>query len=347
MDDNTKSSISFVQSIYKPKVAGFLLAFLAISTSFYGTVSSKIVWGLLFFWIFIWPHLAYQWARHSKKPTKTEVRNLYIDAFIIGLWVPLMSFNFIPSLSILSMHLLSMITILGFRKSMLGLLTEFLGIAVATAFVDFNVNLDSQMYQILACIPVLVIYPLFVGFSTYKLSLAVSEKQRELVNLSRTDGLTGLNNRRYWENRLDKCFKLNQREFSETCIIFIDVDHFKKVNDQYGHIVGDEVLQKIASILLESARDTDICCRYGGEEFCILAPRTDQQDAKILAERIRRQIANTQLHSEQPITGSISIGIAEISKEMHSYSDWLTVADNALYQAKLNGRNQVVVAINE
>ena len=339
-----KPSIRFVKRIYKPKVIGLPLAMLVIAISFYDHNISLGIWLGLMFWSLLWPHIAYFLAIKSEFPAKREVTHLYVDAFIIGVWVPLMSFNFIPSIAIMSMHILSIITILGLARAGLGFFIECLGILFSMLIFDFNFNLESNMNQVFACIPVLIFYPLVVGFTSHKLSLKVAEKQAKLISLSRIDGLTGLNNRRYWENQLDRSFKLNKREESNTCVIFIDVDHFKKINDQYGHIVGDEVLQKISLLIEKTARETDICGRYGGEEFCILLPKTNKTEAKILAERLRKNISSATLHSELEITGSVSIGIAEMSDDMSNYSEWLTIADNALYKAKSNGRNQTVIA---
>ncbi len=338
------NAIRFVKRVYIPKVFGFAIGLLPIAVHFYGGTLSVWLWAALLFWCLVWPHVAYILAVNSKDPFQREVNHLFLDAFIVGLWVPLMSFNFIPSLAILSMHILSMMTIMGLRKAFFGLLVEFLGILVAITIVGIEVNLHSEVNQILASIPLLIIHPLLVGYNAYELSLQLAAKQSKLRSLSQTDGLTGLNNRHYWEIQLEQSFKLNQREQNETSIIFLDVDHFKQINDQYGHIAGDEVLQKIASLILGVARETDICGRYGGEEFCILMPKTDKDSAEILAERLRIQIADSVLHEQHQIKSSVSLGIAEISATMLTYSDWLTSADNALYQAKENGRNRTVVA---
>ena len=343
-DTLNKSAIRFVKRLYKPKIIGFLLCLIVISFTLYDRHLPVGFWVGLLFWCLLWPHLAFYLAIKSKSPIKREVTHLYIDAFIMGLWVPLMSFNFIPSIAITSMHILSLITVLGPRSAFIGFVIEILGIFISILIFDFEFNLESNMSQVFASIPILVIYPLLVGFTTHKLSINVAEKRAKLISLSRIDGLTGLNNRRYWENQLDRSFKLNKRDETSTSVIFIDVDHFKKINDQYGHIVGDEVLQKISSLIEETARETDICGRYGGEEFCILLPKTGKLEAEILAERLREKVANTNLHSKLNIKGSVSLGVSELSGEMNSYSEWLTIADNALYKAKSNGRNQTVVA---
>ncbi len=340
------SSIRLIERVYAPRITGLSFAFIAVSSFLLQKEPSLGLWVLLIIWTLIWPHIAFISAKKAKEPFKREMINLFIDAFMIGFWVPVMSFSIIPSIAILGMHLLSIMSVLGLANAVKGLLTELAGVLVAVLIVGLHINPEAHLYQILASIPMLIIYPLFVGYNAYNLSLKLAAKQSVLRKLSRTDGLTGLNNRMYWGEQLDHCFKLNQRNGAKASIVFVDVDHFKKVNDTYGHIVGDKILQKIASLLLDCARETDICGRYGGEEFCILMPDTDNINAEALSERLRLKVENSVLHKDHPIKGTISLGVAEISADMLNYSDWLAVADKALYQAKKQGRNQTVVAFN-
>ena len=338
------SSIRLIERIYIPRITGLGFAFIAVSSFLLQKESSLGLWTLLITWALIWPHIAFILAKNSKEPFKQEVINLFINAFMVGFWVPVMSFSLIPSIAILGMHLLSIMSVLGLASAARGLLIELAGILVATLIVGFHFNLDANIYQLLASIPMLLIYPLFVGYNAYTLSLKLAAKQSILRKLSRTDGLTGLNNRMYWGEQLDHIFKLNQRNKTIASIVFVDVDYFKSVNDNYGHIVGDEILQKIARLILDCARETDICGRYGGEEFCILMPDTDSSSANTLAERLRLKVENAILHQNHPVKVTISLGVAEVSTQMLSYSDWLALADKALYQAKELGRNQTFVA---
>ena len=339
-----ESSLRLVGRVYMPRVIGLGFAFVAVATFLYRDDAPLALWALLVLWGIIWPHVAHFWASVASDPFRCEIRNLYIDAFMIGFWVPVMSFNLVPSIAIVFMHLLSIISVLGLRAALLGLLTESAGIAVAVLLVGFDPDLVSRLPHLVVSLPMLVLYPLFVGYNAYSLSLKLAGKQASLRKLSRIDGLTGLKNRMYWEEQVERTFALARRNGATASMVFLDVDHFKQINDNYGHGAGDDVLRKIALLLLECARETDLCGRYGGEEFCILLPDTNLENALELAERVRLRIAETVLHEEHDLKASVSLGVAEIRSSMNRYDQWLDLADKALYVAKKQGRNRTVSA---
>jgi diguanylate cyclase (GGDEF)-like protein/PAS domain S-box-containing protein len=168
----------------------------------------------------------------------------------------------------------------------------------------------------------------------------------ELEQLALTDYLTNLSNRRYFMQRGAEEFKRAQRNNQPLALMMLDIDEFKKVNDSYGHEAGDQALQQVAAVMKSSLREIDLLGRLGGEEFAVLLPDTSEQDAVVLAERVRQSIANMSFETpgqvlSNPIT--ISIGVAVISDEMSSIDDLLRKADAALYRAKQSGRNRVVV----
>jgi len=343
-DRKRESSLRLIGRVYWPRIIGLGIAALAVAVSLIDTNAPLWLFILLFTFGFIWPHVAHYWAKKSTSPFTSEKINLYIDAFFMGFWVPVISFNFVPSIAILGMHLLSIISVLGFRMTILGFVIQCLGIAFGCAIVGINIDLESNFMSILISLPMITFYPLFVGNMSYRLSHKLSAKRSQLEHLSKTDALTGLNNRMYLEEQLEKLFKQNKREQSKACFIFIDVDHFKAINDQFGHIVGDTVLKKIAELIKHNVREVDICGRYGGEEFCILMPNALLDEAKKTSERIRLHIERSILDPEHNITGSVSLGVAETSNDMMNYSDWLALADQAQYKAKEQGRNRTVVA---
>ncbi|WP_218311624.1 sensor domain-containing diguanylate cyclase [Alteromonas antoniana] len=163
----------------------------------------------------------------------------------------------------------------------------------------------------------------------------------ELKVMSRVDGLTGLYNRRYWQERFDYTFKLAKRRSKPITAMMLDIDHFKRVNDTYGHQAGDKVIQALASVIKRCVRETDLAGRYGGEEFAIILTDTQEEGAKKVAERIRKQAEETLVeHEGQQISFTVSLGLAEYSSECTSSMAWLELADQALYDAKQNGRNQ-------
>ena len=165
------------------------------------------------------------------------------------------------------------------------------------------------------------------------------------IEMGMTDALTGLQNRRYMESHLAV---LAEQAFSRgkpLALMMLDIDHFKSINDTYGHVVGDDVLREFAGRIRESVRGIDLACRYGGEEFVIVMPDTDLRFAGTVAERVRRAIANepfTANKGTERIEVTISIGLTTLEKKGESVADVLRRADRALYRAKNNGRNRVV-----
>ncbi len=172
----------------------------------------------------------------------------------------------------------------------------------------------------------------------------IQKLQNQLREESIRDPLTNLYNRRYLEDSLQREFARADRDQYPISIIMADIDHFKQVNDTFGHSVGDEVLQQLSEILHSSFRLEDIICRYGGEEFIIVMPATTSETAFIRTENFRTTLENTVMNlSGQKVRITLSAGIAVYPEDGSSVDDVIRVADRALYQAKSAGRNRVVV----
>jgi diguanylate cyclase (GGDEF)-like protein len=189
-----------------------------------------------------------------------------------------------------------------------------------------------------------------IGLMVYDVTNAAINKRelekanRELERLSRTDGLTKLNNRAYWEDCLKNEFSRCKRTGRDTSVLMFDIDHFKKVNDTYGHQAGDEVIRVVSKILMDTIRTTDIAGRYGGEEFGLLLIETNSKNSMIVAERLRKKIEQTTvIHEGVEIKFTISLGIAEFDPEQGNHSQWLERADKALYVSKETGRNSSTI----
>jgi len=161
------------------------------------------------------------------------------------------------------------------------------------------------------------------------------------------DVLTGLLNRRGLSQILESFFDNDERQSLQLCLILADIDHFKNINDRYGHLTGDKVLSRIGRILVQQIKGSDSAIRYGGEEFIILLPETKLSNALIVAENIRKNIEKIILKRPrtQEIIGniSISLGVASLQED-ESIETLIDRADQALYKAKNNGRNQTVIA---
>lgn len=175
---------------------------------------------------------------------------------------------------------------------------------------------------------------------------ALQEANVELDRLGRTDGLTGLFNRCAWEERMLTEFKRFSRSRQSSVLVMFDIDHFKRVNDTYGHQAGDEVIRTVATALKQTKRESDIAGRYGGEEFCVVLLDTDSEGGMIFAERLRKAIeARVVEYGDQKIACTISLGVAPIDQGSQSHSEWLEQADQSLYQSKEGGRNRTTLFV--
>jgi two-component system cell cycle response regulator len=167
------------------------------------------------------------------------------------------------------------------------------------------------------------------------------------LEMAITDQLTGLHNRRYMSRHLDNLVANAYKTDKPLAFLIMDIDHFKSVNDTYGHDIGDEVLREFASRISANVRGIDLACRYGGEEFVVVMPDTDFDFAMTVAERLRKGVEEKAFEiSRDPgkLSVTISIGIASSEKEGDTAEALLHRADQALYRAKREGRNRVVVA---
>jgi diguanylate cyclase (GGDEF)-like protein len=172
---------------------------------------------------------------------------------------------------------------------------------------------------------------------------ALDRKNRVLAQLSATDPLTGVMNRRTMENHLSIHMDEFVRYRACFSLVMVDIDHFKRINDTYGHPVGDEVLVELAALLSESLRTSDEVARFGGEEFVLILPHTYVEKAQTVAERLRVSI-ETQRFSSRELSISASFGVAQAEEGEDRFDELVRRADSALYDAKNSGRNAVVTA---
>jgi diguanylate cyclase (GGDEF)-like protein len=162
--------------------------------------------------------------------------------------------------------------------------------------------------------------------------------------LAYLDGLTGIFNRRFFEMRIREELERSQRYNTSLSVVMLDIDYFKKLNDEFGHLLGDEVLKQVSSIFQQHLRKGDVVCRYGGEEFALLLPQTSGENAFEVAEKLRRTVETWHFPGvPRPVT--ISAGLADCPTFGKSRDDIVSAADSALYQAKLSGRNRVMTAV--
>lgn len=173
----------------------------------------------------------------------------------------------------------------------------------------------------------------------------LEEKTRAIELLSQRDGLTGLYNRKYFDDAFEYEWNRAIRNRTAVSLVMCDIDHFKRVNDTFGHLAGDAYLRLTAGVLKQVVRrETDIVARYGGEEFIVLIPDDSLENAVALAEQIRQRVENTALTFDgQTIRATVSLGVARVSPRPFEKKETIVSnADNAMYQAKSRGRNRVI-----
>ena len=187
----------------------------------------------------------------------------------------------------------------------------------------------------------------FFSVIGYQMAASLKHIQRltSIKNIAIYDTLTNIYNRRYFEERFE--IEAQKSFFSDTplSLIIVDIDHFKKVNDTFGHTEGDKVLKGIASLLKGAVRRKDTVARYGGEEFILILPEAGLEETFMIAERIRRLVENTPFEiGEVQLNVTISLGISNFpSHKVKSKEDLIRMADIALYEAKRGGRNRVCI----
>lgn len=202
----------------------------------------------------------------------------------------------------------------------------------------------TSIYYLIALISISIWFALYVFLETSQSVYKLKMNNKELSDLALVDNLTNLANRHYLEHDLDFLIAISKRNKSKMSMLIIDLDRFKLVNDTFGHLVGDNVLKQTAQILKDSVRATDRVFRWGGEEFIVITPETDNSQATVVAEKICQSFRDAKFDVIGNIT--VSIGLASYD-ENEVVEDWIKRADLALYQAKQSGRNKWVAWLDD
>lgn len=478
-----------------PRTIGFAFAALAGSAALSRHGAGMGLWLLLLLNGFAWPPLAFWLSSRSATPREAEHRNLLCDCSFAAAWVPVLSFNPLPTAVLLSMTALDSLAVGGTPLLLRGLVAQALGVAVSSLAWGLQFDPATPLATVLACLPMITLYPLTLAWTMYRLSLRLSDKKREferserlhratldaldagialfdaddrlvlcsgrfrdqfagmsdllqpgltyesmlreaaarglvpeaagreaawvddrlrerarpqgalqrqapdgrwlrvvdqrlpdgsvlsfftditdlvereqqlrrlnaerdayarelraanaqLEQLSHTDALTGLANRRLFDRRLQQECRRAQRHGLELSLLMIDVDHFKRFNDRHGHPGGDACLRRIAAVLGRCVqRSSDLVARYGGEEFALLLPHADAEAAALLAQRCLQAIDEEAIeHGDSPVAPHVTLSIGVASLRAPQLATLLGAADEALYRAKQRGRHRAEFA---
>lgn len=343
-DDSHRSGIQFARRVRLARTVGLAAMFFPIAGVLVTHFLAGGWWLLLAGWAFIWPHLAWQLACRSPAPHCREIFNLKIDAVIAGVWIGLMGVMALPTAALIVMIGMNLLGSGGFRLFMVGIIITLLTALVTLQLASSLVLLSPGPLEWWLTLPVLMLYPMLFAWVSHRTALRLAEHRRRLELMSTRDGMTGVFNRRHWEillrNEFDKC----RRSQYLATILLIDIDHFKSINDTWGHDVGDEAIVAITRQLQLTLRSCDVIGRFGGDEFAVIMSRTTAESAIAAMSRVHERLKNMPLPGAPTERLRISVGVAPWGPQFGHYREWLKAADVALYKAKNAGRGRTEVA---
>lgn len=352
--------------------ASFAATFLAVGLHLRDDPPGTVLWALLALQFLLYPHLMYWRARRAENPRTAETNNLVVDSVLLGAWMAVLAFPLWITFALFISTALNKAVTRGAAGISIGCVAFAAGALAGVVLAGFRFSPATDWPATLVTIVGLTLYLFAIGILAHTRNnklretremlrageeelLAVNESlhqrvgeihrlQERLQDQANRDPLTGLYNRRYLDPTLERELARCRREGLPLSLIMMDIDHFKRINDEHGHPAGDAVLKRLAGILLEQSRAEDLVCRHGGEEFLAVQAGMPSEVAQQRAEEWRRTFAESVVEFEGArIRATLSIGIVAYPEYGRRAEDLIAQADQALYAAKSNGRNCLVV----
>jgi diguanylate cyclase len=336
--------LRFVRQIHVLRTLGLALGFFCVASVLRLHEQPLVMWVALAASAFLWPHVARSRAMRSVDPARAERLHLTLDSALGGVAVALMQFNLLPSVLLVTMLSMDKIAVGGIRFWLRTVAVLAAACLLTSALLGFAVDLETPMSVVITCIPLLITYPLLISFVMHTLTRKVAKQNSRLTQMSSTDELTGLANRRQGLVAAEFALAGHRRSGRPAAIIVIDIDRFKETNDRFGHPAGDQVLRDVATMLRQCSRATDTPARYGGDEFLLVLPDSDLAAATRMTQRIRELLAAAPFDAAPGLRCTVSFGAAEAYSDMADVEDWIQQADAALYRAKAMGRDCLACA---
>lgn len=352
---------------HRNRTWGFLALGLVIGAHLLQTAPTWPTWGLLFVTFLLYPQLAWLVARHAKTPLQQELWHMRFDALLCGAWSAALHFPLWIVFALFTSVTLNLALFRGLRGLGEAALAWGVGVLVAGALLGWGMHPDTDPVVAWTTMIVLSTYLLVTGLDNHQRSMKlhetreqlkrkeqhlqhqlqeIHELQSQLKEQALRDSLTGLFNRHHLGETLQREIERCRRTRQPLSVVLIDVDHFKHINDTWGHQTGDEVLRQVAQRLQANTRTSDGCFRYGGEEFLLVLPETASDTAWQKADALRQSLVTTPLiQTDHPVLVTISAGLATFPEQGSDMDTLIAAADKALYRAKHEGRNRTLVAV--
>lgn len=337
-------ALRLVHRIHRMRMLGTALYALPVASVLLERSAPWWLWGALTVTVLLWPQFAWRLARRARDPIAAEHRNLIVDAAAGGVWIAASAVSLLPTAALLAVLAADRYAVGGWRLTSRAFLALAVTFALAWIGSGFAFAPATSTRTMLACLPLMLGYQVLLSMVGYRLNRTVARQNRELERTNRTDALSDLPNRRHFDACTADAFRLFQRSTRKATLLLIDIDHFKDINDRYGHGMGDIVLRGVADALRTAARESDMPARLGGDEFALLLAQTDFALATAIAERIRARISALCFEAEPGLTCTVSIGVSGLCTGHTTPDEWIRDADAALYRAKAAGRDRIEAA---
>ncbi|WP_202839557.1 diguanylate cyclase [Luteimonas saliphila] len=341
----------------------FALAFVVLATHLAYLQAGPVMWTLLVLQLLAYPQLAYWRAARAHDSLRAEMQNLLIDGVLLGAWIAVWGMPLWISFVLFVGVCVNVVIFMGMPGLWKGMAAVGSGMAAVALVQGLSFRPHTELHTSLLCIALLTSYLLFFANDAYRRGVSLRESRRQLgeqlaeitklqtqlQEQAQRDPLTGLHNRRFLDEALERELAACNAAGMPLTLVLIDIDHFKRINDTYGHPAGDEMIRRLADLLRERVRDDGlIACRYGGEEFLLMLPGTALAEAEALAEDLRATFESMRVEvDERSMRTTLSIGVAGFPEHGTRVQKLVLRADHALYAAKLRGRNQVVLSSDE
>lgn len=360
-----------VTTHHRMRSASFAYAFvfcgLHLSSGAYGAA----YWVAITLQFLVYPHLLYWRARQSRNSLQAELENIQLDMLLWGVWAAALHFDEWICFTLFIASAINNVISMGRRGLLRAIGLYGLGLLLGVAVFGVEFRSDTSHLVTVMCVLGLSGYLLGIGHFSFQRTLSlrhvrenlresesalqranetlqarlndIQQLQAQLQEQAHRDPLTGLYNRRYLESTIERELARCRREGQALTLMMLDVDHFKGINDRHGHAVGDEVLRRMGQLLQTQARQDDVACRFGGEEFVLLLPSMGAATALERAEQLRQAFEQVEVPSPHggTVRTTVSVGISTYPEHGQAFDELVQRADQALYAVKHNGRNGV------
>lgn len=348
-----------VQLNRRNRTVFFAFLFPVLGTHLAFIHAGLLEWILLALQFLLYPQLAYWRARRSADPLRAEMQNLLVDSVLLGIWVAGWGFPLWIAFILFIGTCLNLMIFQGrrgFSKVILAMLAGVLVVALANGL---RFRPDTSLLTTSLCMLAITLYLFMFANDAFTRGVALRQSrkqlgtriaeitslQAQLQEQASRDPLTGLFNRRHLDRMLAQALDECREAGAELTLVMIDIDRFKAVNDNFGHLAGDKMIRTLAAMLLRHAQADDLACRFGGEEFLLMMPRTPVSVALQRSEALRKEFEAMRVTFEgRDMQTTLSFGIAGFPDHGSEPTPLLQMADKALYAAKQQGRNCIVDA---